>query len=154
MVRSFWREYVNYPPQSPMSAYFLNSWTIIHQFGALLLRAGIYQTYVNKFLFVIPCVLLVCAYAMIIYGFSGRFLLSLLGASLCYLANPLARLFASPDYPTLGLLWKWVHRTYIWNVGANRSGLGDRLCRCGPQRARRLFGFGAYRRSSGSWHST
>ena len=52
---------VNYPPQSPMSAYFLDSWTIIHQFGALLLRAGVHQTYVNKLMFVIPCALLVCA---------------------------------------------------------------------------------------------
>ena len=51
---------VNYPPQSPMSAYFLDSWTIIHQFGALLLRAGVHQTYVNKLMFVIPCALLVC----------------------------------------------------------------------------------------------
>jgi hypothetical protein len=126
---------VNYPPQSPMSAYFLDSWTIIHQFGALLLRAGIHQTYVNKIIFVVPCALLVCAYSMIIYGFSGRFLLSLLGASLCYLANPLARLFASPDYRTLGLLWSepsgdtfglWAQIGAVWVIGcvaAGRNGL-------------------------------
>ena len=118
-----------------MSAYFLNSWTIIHQFGALLLRAGIHQTYVNKIIFVIPCALLVCAYAMIIYGFSSRFLLSLLGASLCYLANPLARLFASPDYRPLGLLWSqptehtfglWAQIGAVWVIGcvaAGRNGL-------------------------------
>ena len=126
---------VNYPPQSPMSAYFLDSWTIIHQFGALLLRAGVHQTYVNELMFVIPCALLVCAYAMIIYGFSSRFLLSLLAASLCYLANPLARLFASPDYATLGLLWSqptehtfgtWAQIGAVWVIGcvaAGRNGL-------------------------------
>ena len=126
---------VNYPPQSPMSAYFLDSWTIIHQFGALLLRAGVHQTYVNKLMFVIPCALLVGGYAMIIYGFSRRFLLSLLAASLCYLANPLARLFASPDYSTLGLLWSqptehtfgtWAQIGAVWVIGcvaAGRNGL-------------------------------
>jgi hypothetical protein len=31
---------VHYPPQSLMNQYFLGSWTIIHQLGALLLRAG------------------------------------------------------------------------------------------------------------------
>jgi hypothetical protein len=122
---------VNYPPQSPMSAYFLNSWTIIHQFGAVLLRAGVHQTYVNKIIFVIPCALLVCAYAMIIYGFSSRFLLSLLGASLCYLANPLARLFASPDYSTLGMLWSqptehtfgsWAQIGAVWVIGCVAAG--------------------------------
>ena len=129
---------VNYPPQSPMSAYFLDSWTIIHQFGALLLRAGIHQTYVNKIIFVIPCALLICAYAMIIYGFSSRFLLSLFGALLCYLANPanpLTRLFASPDYRPLGLLWShptehtfglWAQVGAAWVIGcvaAGRNGL-------------------------------
>jgi hypothetical protein len=122
---------VNYPPQSPMSAYFLDSWTIIHQFGALLLRAGVHQTYVNELIFVIPCALLVCAYAMIVYGFSGRFLLSLLAASLCYLANPLARLFASPDYATLGLLWSqptehtfgtWAQIGAVWVIGCIAAG--------------------------------
>jgi hypothetical protein len=126
---------VNYPPQSPMSAYFLDSWTIIYQFGALLLRAGVHQTYVNELIFVIPCAILVCAYAMIVYGFSGHFLLSLLAASLCYLTNPLARLFASPDYPTLGLLWSqptehtfgtWAQIGAVWVIGcvaAGRNGL-------------------------------
>ena len=72
---------------------------------------------------------------MIIYGFSSRFLLSLLAASLCYLANPLARLFASPDYPTLGLLWSqptehtfgtWAQIGAVWVIGcvaAGRNGL-------------------------------
>lgn len=34
---------INYPPQAPLVPYFLDSWTSIHQIGALLLRAGIAQ---------------------------------------------------------------------------------------------------------------
>jgi|SRR5271169_27826 len=122
---------VNYPPQSPMAAYFLDSWTIIHQFGALLLRAGIDQNSVNALIFLLPCALLVCGYAMIVYGFSGRFLLSLLAGPLCYLANPLAPLFASPDYTTLGLLWSqasegtygfWAHAGAVWVIGCVAAG--------------------------------
>ena len=68
---------VNYPPQSPLAAYFLDSWTSIHQFGAILLRAGIDQSRVNAAMFLFPCALFVCGYAMIIYGLTGRFLLAL-----------------------------------------------------------------------------
>src|ERR1700726_2605271 len=39
---------VDYPQQSPMNQYFLGSWTVIHQLGALLLRAGLDQAYVNE----------------------------------------------------------------------------------------------------------
>ena len=122
---------VNYPPQSPMSAYFLDSWTLIHQFGALLLRAGMDQSRVNALIFLLPCALVVCGYAMIIYGFTGRYLFSLLVGPLCYLANPLAPLFASPDYTTLGLLWSqasegtfgfWAHACAAWVIGCVAGG--------------------------------
>ena len=96
---------VHYPPQSPMYQYFLGSWTVIYQLGALWLQAGLDQTYVSELLFVIPYALLVAAYASIVYCFSGQFLLSLLAAPLCFLTNPLAKFFVSPDYAALGLLW-------------------------------------------------
>jgi hypothetical protein len=122
---------VHYPPQSPMNQYFLGSWTVIHQIGALLLRAGLDQAYVNELFFVIPCALLVCAYAAIIYCFSGQFLLSLLAAPLCYLANPLAKYFASPDYMPVGLVWTqapdqtfgfWAHVGAVWVIGCVAAG--------------------------------
>ncbi|MGB6796314.1 MAG: hypothetical protein WBE48_07095 [Xanthobacteraceae bacterium] len=89
---------VHYPPQSPMNQYFLGSWTIIHQLGALLLRAGLDQAYVSELFFLVPCALMVGAYAAVVYCFSGQFLMSLLAAPLCFLTNPLAKFFASPDY--------------------------------------------------------
>lgn len=122
---------VHYPPQSPMNQYFLGSWTIIHQFGALLLRAGLDQAYVSEFFFLVPCTLLVGAYAAIVYCFSGQFLLSLLAAPLCFLANPLAKFFVSPDYAALGLLWSqppvqtfglWAHAGSVWVIGCVGAG--------------------------------
>ncbi len=122
---------VNYPPQSPLAPYFLDSWTSIHQIGALLLRAGIAQDHVNTLFILFPCALLVCGYVMLIYGVSGRFLISLLAGPLCYLANPLAPLFASPDYTTLGLLWSqvtegtygfWAHAGAVWVIGCVAAG--------------------------------
>jgi hypothetical protein len=89
---------VHDPPQSPMNQYFLGSWTIIHQLGALLLRAGLDQAYVSELFFLVPCALMVGAYAAVVYCFSGQFLMSLLAAPLCFLTNPLAKFFASPDY--------------------------------------------------------
>jgi hypothetical protein len=122
---------VTYPPQSPMAAYFLDSWTSIHQIGALLLRAGIAQNHVNTLFILLPCALIVCGYVMIVYGASRRFLISLVAGPLCYLANPLAPLFASPDYTTLGLLWSqvtegtygfWAHAGAVWVIGCVAAG--------------------------------
>jgi hypothetical protein len=122
---------VNFPPQSPLAPYFLDSWTSIHQIGALLLRAGIAQDHVNTLFILFPCALLVCGYVMLIYGVSGRFLISVLAGPLCYLANPLAPFFASPDYTTLGLLWSqvtegtfgfWAHAGAVWIVGCVAAG--------------------------------
>ena len=122
---------VNYPPQSPMAAYFLDSWTSVHQLGAILLRAGIDQSRVNAAMFLFPCALIVCGYAMIIYGLTGRFLLALAVGPLCYLANPLASFFASPDYTTLGLLLSqasegtfgfWAHAGAVWVIGCVAGG--------------------------------
>ena len=122
---------VNYPPQSPLAQYFLDSWTSIHQIGALLLRAGIAQNHVNTLFILLPCTLLVSGYVMIVFGVSGRFFISLLAGPLCYLANPLAPLFASPDYTTLGLLWSqvtegafgfWAHAGAVWVVGCVAAG--------------------------------
>jgi hypothetical protein len=122
---------VHYPPQSPMNQYFLGSWTIIHQLGALLLRADLDQAYVSEIFFLVPCALLVGAYAAVVYCFSGQFLLSLLAAPLCFLANPLAKFFVSPDYAALGLLWTqppvqtfgfWAHAGSVWVIGCVAAG--------------------------------
>ncbi len=122
---------VHYPPQSPMYQYFLGSWTVLLQLGALWLQTGLDQGYVSELLFVIPCALLVAAYASIVYCFSGQFLLSLLAAPLCFLTNPLAKFFVSPDYAALGLLWSqppiqtfgfWAHVGSVWVVGCVAAG--------------------------------
>jgi hypothetical protein len=122
---------VHYPPESPMYQYFLGSWTLIHQLSALLLRAGLDQAYVNETIFLVPCALFVGAYAAVIYCFSGQFLLSLMAAALFYLANPLARYFASPDYMMVGLPWSqppiqtfgfWAHAGSLWVIGCVAAG--------------------------------
>ena len=122
---------IHYPPQSPMYQYFFGSWTLIHQLGALLLRAGVDQGYVNGIIFLIPCALFVSAYAAVIYCFSSQFQLSLVAAALFYLANPLARYFASPDYMMVGLPWSqppiqtfgfWAHAGSVWVIGCVAAG--------------------------------
>jgi hypothetical protein len=122
---------VDYPSQSPMSEYFLGTWTLIHQIGATMLRAGLDQTRVSEIFFVIPCALLVAAYASIIYCFTGRYWCSLIAAPLCYVANPLARFFVSPDYPTPGLIWGlgpdqtfgfWAQIGSAWIIGSIAAG--------------------------------
>jgi len=114
-----------------MNHYFLDSWTIIHQIGALMLRAGLNLAYVNELIFLFPCALLVCAYATVIYCFSGQYWLSLFAAPLYYLTNPLAKFFASPDYATLGLIWdqasdhtygSWAHVGAVWVIGCVAAG--------------------------------
>jgi hypothetical protein len=56
-----------------MNQYFLDSWTIIYQLGALLLRAGLDQAYVSELIFIVACALLVCAYAAIVYCFKNKY---------------------------------------------------------------------------------
>mgnify|MGYP001193223567 CR=1 FL=1 len=122
---------VDYPPQSPSNLYFLGSWTIIHQLGALLLSAGLEQGYVSEVLFLVPCALFVAAFSAIIYCFTGQFFLSLMAAALFYLANPLAKYFASPDYMMVGLPWShppdqtfglWAHAGAVWVIGCVAAG--------------------------------
>ncbi len=58
-------------------------------------------------------------------------MLSLLAAPLCFLTNPLAKFFVSPDYAALGLLWNqppvqtfgfWAHAGSVWVVGCVAAG--------------------------------
>jgi hypothetical protein len=123
--------YIDFPAQAPMNHYFLDSWTIIHQIGALMLRAGLDQAYVNELIFLFPCTLMVCAYATVVYCFSGQYWLSLFAAPLYYLTNPLAKFFASPDYSTIGLIWDqasdhtfgtWAHVGAVWVIGCIAAG--------------------------------
>jgi hypothetical protein len=110
---------IAYPPDSAMSQYFFNSWTIINQLGALLLRAGLEQSHLNAFFSIVPRAVLIAAYAMIIHGFSRRPLFSLIAAPLCFLSyfsNPVDELFASPDYPLPGFYALWAHCGTIWVI--------------------------------------
>ena len=92
---------VHYPPQSPMNQYFLDSWTIIYQLGALLLRADLDQAYVSEIFFLVPCALLVGAYAAVM---AMRLLLqrpvsaepiSLYGGAALFSGQPAGEIFAS-----------------------------------------------------------
>jgi hypothetical protein len=96
---------VNYPPESAMGQYFFGSWTLSHQLGAFLLHTGVKQEKVNLVISLVSPTLLVGAFAMTIYGFTQRPILALAAAPICFLVNPLADVFASPDYPLLGSFW-------------------------------------------------
>lgn len=122
---------ISYPPESPMGQYYLNSWTLLHQLGALFLRVGFTQVQVSAFFSIVPAAFLVCAYTMILQGMCRRPLFSLCAAPLCYLINPFAWLFSSPEYPTMGILWAqatehtyglWGQIGALWVIGCVAGG--------------------------------
>ena len=111
---------VPYPADSITAHYYLGSWTLIHQLGAMLLVAGVGQTAVSWFFSLAAYALPITTYAMIIYGFSRRPWFALAAATLCFISNPISDFLASPDYPLVGSKWEGVPGTYgLWaNVGA------------------------------------
>jgi hypothetical protein len=68
---------------------------------------------------------------MVIYGFSRRPLFSLATGTICFLTGVVARSFASPDYPLMGLTWDdaaphsfgiWAGAGAAWVFGALAGG--------------------------------
>jgi hypothetical protein len=116
---------VQYPPDAPMGQYFRDSWTIIHQGGALLLRAGLDQSHLGTLFTIFPRAISVGGYAMIFHGFTQRPWFSLCAALLCFLAffsNPVDQFFASSAYPLPGYYAFWAHVGVIWVIGCLAAG--------------------------------
>lgn len=122
---------VDYPPASLMAHYYLGSWTLLHQAGALLLLAGLDQRALELLFCVAPSGLMLGAFAMWIYGFCRRPVFSLVAATLCFLTGILADRFASPDYPLMGVTWDraashsyglWSGALAAWFFGALAGG--------------------------------
>ena len=122
---------VTYPPSSLMAHYYLGSWTLLHQVGALLLWLGIDQRAVELFFCIFPSGLQLGALTMLIYGFCRRPLFSLATGTICFLTGMIARSFASPDYPLMGVTWDgaaphtfglWSGAIAAWYFGALAGG--------------------------------
>jgi hypothetical protein len=112
---------VDYPPYSLMAHYYLGSWTLLHQLGALLLLIGIDQRAVEVLFCILPSGLQLGALTMLIYGFCRRPLFSLTAGTICFLTGMVSGAFASPDYPLMGATWDAAasHTYGIWaGVGA------------------------------------
>jgi hypothetical protein len=112
---------VQYPSSSLMNYYFLGSWTSLHQLGALSLLAGVSQTIIDYLFCILPAGLLLSAMTMLIHGFCGRPIFSLVAALICFSTTTVASNFASTDYPLLGATWasSREHTFGIWGaVGA------------------------------------
>ena len=122
---------VTYPPSSLMAHYYLGSWTLLHQVGALLLWIGIDQTAIELFFCMFPSGLQLGALTMLIYGFCRRPVFSLATGTICFLTGVIARSFASPDYPLMGVTWDdaaphtfglWSGAIAAWYFGALAGG--------------------------------
>ena len=108
---------VTYPPSALMAHYYLGGWTLLHQAGALLLLIGIDQRAVESFLCFFPSGLQLGALTMLIYGFCRRPLFALATATVCFLTGLITHLFASPDYPLMGVTWDRAasHTFGVWS---------------------------------------
>src|SRR5262245_20451114 len=67
---------VHYPPDNPFYLYHLELWTILHQIGALLLRAGISEIALSKMMSGLLGMISFQAIAMIVYALSRDALLA------------------------------------------------------------------------------
>jgi hypothetical protein len=108
---------VAYPPSALMAHYYLGSWTLLHQLGALLLLAGVPESVLELLYRVLPAGFVLGAFTMWIYGCCGRPVFSVVAATLCFLSGIFVDRLASPDYPLMGIPWNraaW-HTYGIWS---------------------------------------
>jgi hypothetical protein len=96
---------VSYPAQAVMGLYYQGVWTVLYQLGALVLEAGVSYAAANYVFQLIPPMLLTTAFALFIHGLTGRPLFSFAAAILCFMNGYVVSLFASSDYPLLGMAW-------------------------------------------------
>lgn len=96
---------VTYPDRAVMGLYYHGVWTLLYQLGALVFKAGVSYTAANFIFLLIPPAILTGAFAMFIHGLTGRPLFSLVAAILCFMNGYFVSLFASSDYPLLGMAW-------------------------------------------------
>jgi hypothetical protein len=112
---------VAYPAISPMAQYFLNSWTVINQAEALLMRAGLDQEVLDVLFPLLARAFWCAGYILIIFGCTRRPLFSLLAGTLCiltfFVSSPLVRFISSPDYSIPGFYALWAHAGVVWVVG-------------------------------------
>jgi hypothetical protein len=96
---------VSYPAQAVMGLYYKGVWTLLYQLGALVLDAGVGYRAANFVFLLMPPAILTAAFALFIHGLTGRPLFSLAAAILCFMNGYFVSLFASSDYPLLGMAW-------------------------------------------------
>jgi|GEM_PF-6745478 len=96
---------VSYPAQAVMGLYYQGVWTVLYQLGAVVLDAGASYPAANVLFQLVPPMLMTAAFAMFIHGLTGRPLFSLAAAILCFMNGYFVSLFASSDYPLLGMAW-------------------------------------------------
>lgn len=96
---------VSYPAQAVMGLFYKGVWTLLYQLGALVLDAGVSYRAANFIFLLIPPAMLTAAFALFIHGLTGRPLFSLAAAILCFMNGHFVSLFASSDYPLLGMAW-------------------------------------------------
>lgn len=96
---------VSYPAQAVMGLYYQGVWTVLYQLGAIVLDAGVSYPAANYAFQIMPPMLLTTAFAMFVHGLTGRPLFSFAAAILCFMNGYFVSLFASSDYPLLGMAW-------------------------------------------------
>ena len=122
---------VHYPPQSPMNQYFLGSWTIIHQLGALFATRGSRPSLCQR-------AFLSCAVRAHGRRLCGRRLLfqrpvsdEPFGGAALFSDQPVGEIFRFARLRRLGLLWSqppvqtfgfWAHAGSVWGGRLRRRG--------------------------------
>lgn len=96
---------VSYPAQAVMGLYYKGVWTLLYQLGALVLDTGVSYRAANYIVLLMPPAILTAAFALFIHGLTGRPVFSLAAAILCFMNGYFVSLFASSDYPLLGMAW-------------------------------------------------
>lgn len=109
---------VPFPPDSVMAQYYLGSWTMLHQIGALLLKVGVGYVAANYVLLCLAPVLLTVSLVMVIFSLTQRATLSLILGTIGFLTAFGSIHFASPDYPLLGARWSDLHSHTFGTLGA------------------------------------
>lgn len=96
---------VSYPAQAVMGLFYNGIWTLLYQLGALVLDTGVSYRAANFIFLLMPPAILTAAFALFIHGLTGRPVFSLAAAILCFMNGYFVSLFASSDYPLLGMAW-------------------------------------------------
>ena len=97
---------IPFQPSSVMGEYYFGTWTLLNQFGALALRFGLPQQYVDFSYGVLIVGANLVAYVTIINGFGAKPAFAIVAAIFCFFTGLLVQPFTSPDYPAGWVIWE------------------------------------------------